>query len=258
MENISSKPIDVWVRPWDVEKTDNIYDRDDRFFAILIKGFLSYLNTTMVLNGKPINHFIFNTGSSYLYLEKTGYEYSICETSGEDTIYMKMPRCIVSLGSITTITEELTAPYSRGTYERISSLTNKIETFNADTRRLPLEVSATLQYVLSTTNESLILIQEILDKLVFQKYFNISYLGQRIMCSIEFPTDFKIEFNKIDLSSADAINQKLISLDIKICTNYPLINVKTEISGNTVINSFNASLELEKNNFLTDKIELNN
>ena len=239
MDNIAKKDIDVWVRPWDNEVTDNIYDRDDRFFAVLIKGVLNYLNKNIVLNGKSINHFIFNTGSSYLYLENNGYEFSLCETSGEDTMYMKMPRCIVSLGNVTAITDELTSRFSRGNYERISSLTNKIETYNAEIRRMPIEISVSLQYVLSTTNEALILMQEFFDKILYQRYFNIAYLGQRIMCSIEFPADMKIEFNKIDLSSSDPI-QKLIGIDLKICTNYPIIDQTTEISANKYIQKFSS------------------
>lgn len=246
MENIAKREIDVWLKPWDRETIDNIYDRDDRFFAILIKGVLSFLNKNIKLNGKSVNHFIFNTGSSYLYLENNGYELSLCETSGEDTMYMKMPRCIVNMGNITAVTEELTSPYSRGNYERISSITNKIETYNAEIRRLPVEVGLSLQYVLSTTNESLILIQEFLDKIVFQRYFNIVYLGQRIMCSIEFPQDFKIEFNKIDLSSPDALVQKLIGIELKICTSYPLINDKTEVDASKFISTFRAEIDVKE------------
>lgn len=257
MENIAKREIDKWVKPWDKEKTDNIFDRDDRFFAVLIKGVLTFLNKNIILNGKSINHFIFNTGSSYLYLENNGYEYSICETTGEDTMYMKMPRCIVTIGNITSNTEELTSPYVRGNYERLSSLTNNIESFNAELRRLPLEIVLNLQYVLSTTNESLILIQEFLDKLVFQRYFNISYLGQRIMCSVEFPSDFKIEFNKIDLSSSDALVQKLVGFELKLCTNYPIVNGKTELNGNTFISSFTANMGITDKSGYTEPILTN-
>ena len=251
MDNILKKELDIWVRPWDTEKTDNLYDKDERFFAIVIKGVLAYLNKNIVLNGKSINHFIFNTGSSYLYLENNGYEFKLCETSGEDNMYMKMPRCIVNMGNIVAVTEELTSPYVRGNYERLSSISNRIETYNSELRRLPLEISISLQYVLSTTNEGLILIQELIDKIIFQRYFNIIYLGQRIMCSVEFPSDFKIEFNKLDLASPD-VNQKLINLDLKLCTNYPLINPSTEVSGRQVIQKFATNLEVEINDSSID------
>lgn len=254
MKNLVERDIDIWVRPWDTEKTDNIYDRDERFFAILVKGVLAWLNKNIILNGKPINHFIFNTGSSYLYLENDGYEFKLCETTGEDKMYMKMPRCIVTMGNINIVTEELSSPYVAGVYERMSSIDNKIKSYTAEIKRLPLEVNLSLQYVLSTTNESLILMQEFLDKIIFQRYFNIIYLGQRIMCSIEFPQDLKIEFNKIDLTSTD-VNQKLIGIDLKICTNYPIINTKTEIESSKFISEFSYKTFIERTDYPVDNID---
>lgn len=243
--------IDKWIRPWDRDKTDNLYERDERFFAILIKGVLSFLDKNIILNGKSIKHFIFNTGSSYMYLEKDGYEYKICETSGEDQIYMKMPRCVCIFGDIAITQEELSAQFVRGIYERVSSLDGKMKSYSAEIRRLPLEISLTLQYVLSTFSESLILTQELIDKIVFQRYFNIVYLGQRINCSIEFPANVKIELNKIDLSSPES-RQKTINLEVKICTNYPIINTKSEHDTTKVIGGFNTSTIIEANNYSSD------
>lgn len=254
MKNVYQGKQDVWVRPWDQPVQDNLYERDERFFSILMKGILGYLNNNIILNGNPINHFIFNTGSSIMFVESNGYEFSWCETSGEDQMYMKMPRCIVTMGDISVPTEELTSPYVRGNYERLSSIDNKIKGYNAELRRLPIEMSVSLKYVLSTMNESIILIQELIDKLMFQRYFNIVYLGQKIKCSVEFPMNTKIEFNKIDFSSAD-INQKNIDLELKICTNYPIINTKSEIDSSIIISQFNTIIDLEKKENITDEEE---
>lgn len=252
MENVVQEKIDTWIRPWDVEKTDNLYERDERFFAILIKGVLAFLNKNIILNGKSIPHFIFNTGSSYMYVEQNGYEFSMCETTGEDQMYMKMPRCIVNLGDISFPQEELSNPYVRGIYERTSSKTGKIQTFSAELRRLPIELSISLQYVLSTTNEALILTQEYIDKIIFQRYFNIAYLGQKINCSIEFPQNLKIEFNKIDMASPD-LKQKTISIDLKVCTNYPIMDKETEHDGSKTITQFGYNTEIEVNNLDSDE-----
>ena len=110
---------DIWYRPWDKEQTDNLYERDDRFFGLVMKGVLAFLNKNVILNGNSINHFIFNTGSSIMYVEQNGYNFSWCETTGEDQMYMKMPRCIVEFGDVNIAPEELTSPYVRGTYERL-------------------------------------------------------------------------------------------------------------------------------------------
>ena len=44
VNGIVNKDEDVWVRPWNIEKFDDLYNRDDRFFGVLIKGMLSWLN----------------------------------------------------------------------------------------------------------------------------------------------------------------------------------------------------------------------
>ena len=71
-------------------------------------------------------------------------------------------------------------------------------------------------------------------KIILQKYYKINYLGQVIQCSIEFPGNTTPEVNKIDMTSPDP-NQRNITLSIKICTNYPIINERTEIPTDKVI-----------------------
>lgn len=243
MNNVINREINPWIRPWDTEKFDDLYNRDERFFSILVKGVISWLNKNIVMYGKPINHFIFNTGSSVMFIETNGYEYNWKETTGEDQAYMHLPRCVLELGGLSVPSEELTSPYARGDYERRDG--NFLQGFNAEIRRLPVELTISLHYVLSNFNESIILIQELLDKIVFQKYFSITYLGQVIKCSIEFPGDTQIEFNKIDLASPDDRN-KHIDLEIRVCTNYPVINERSEIPTDKIISGFQGSVKIGK------------
>lgn len=235
MQNLVNKEQDRWLHPWNVKKFDNLFDRDDRFFSVVLKGALSWLTRNIVLYDEPINHFIFNTGSSYLYVENNGYKYSLSEVSGEDQIYMKMPRCLVEMDSITIPTEELTQPYVRGTYERI--VDNDVVGMNAEMRRLPLEITLNLRYVLSNFNESIVLLQEIIDKLVFNKYFKVTYLGQTIKCSLDWPLDEKVQVNKLDMTSSDT-NQKTIELSLKLTTSYPQIDERTEGRNSNIIGQF--------------------
>ena len=241
MDKVFNREREKWVRPWNQEKFDNLYNRDERFFSIIIKGLLSWLNRNIVLYNKSINHFIFNTGSSYLYMESNGYEYKVAETTGEDTMYMKLPRCIVEISDINIPTEELSAPFSRGTYERISG--NQLQGFNSEIRRLPIEITINMKYYLSNFNETIILLQELIDTLVFQRYFNVTYLGKVVQCSIEFPANYNPELNKIDMSSPEP-TQRNLTLDIKLCTNYPLIDTRTEIPTDKVIYTFNQEVDL--------------
>ena len=251
MNNVFNREREPWIRPWNQEKFDDLYNRDERFFSIVIKGLLSWLNRNIVLYNKSVNHFIFNTGSSYLYMESNGYEYSVTETTGEDSIYMKLPRCIVEISDINIPMEELSAPFSRGNYERRSG--NQLQGFNAEIRRLPIEITINMKYYLSNFNETIILLQELIDKLVFQRYFNITYLGKVVQCSIEFPANYNPELNKIDMSSTEP-TQRNITLDIKICTNYPLIDTRTEIPTDKVISQFGHKVDLYLKGFKGDSI----
>lgn len=224
---------DEWKRPWNLKTFDNLYDRDDRFFAIILKGTLAWLNKNILMYDEPIQHFIYNTGSSYMYIESNGYEFSWNETTGEDQMYMKLPRCICNLENISIPLEELTSPFSMGNYERLSS-DNTIKGYVAEIRRIPIQLNLSLDYYLSNFNESIILIQELIDKILFQKYFKVIYLGNELQCSIEFPQDFNIELNKVDMTSPE-INQKHINIKLNIETNYPQINLRTEILQSKVI-----------------------
>lgn len=252
MNKVFNREREQWIRPWNQEKFDDLYNRDERFFAIVIKGFLSWLNRNIVLYNKSVNHFIFNTGSSYLYIESNGYEYNVSETTGEDTMYMKLPRCLVEISDINIPMEELSAPFSRGNYERRSG--NQLCGFNAEMRRLPIEITINMKYYLSNFNETVVLLQELIDKLVFQRYFNITYLGKVLQCSIEFPANYNPEINKIDMSSPDP-NQRNITLDVKICTNYPLIDVRTEIPTDKVISQFGHEIDLYLKGTETDPVK---
>lgn len=252
MKNVFNRDIEPWIRPWNQTKFDDLYNRDERFFSIIIKGLISWLNRNIVLYNESINHFIFNTGSSYLYMESNGYEYNLSETTGEDTMYMKLPRCILEIEGIDFPIEELTSPYARGNYERRSG--NQLQGFNAEIRRLPIEISLNLKYYLSNFNETLILLQELIDKLIFQQYYNIIYLGQIIQCSIEFPGNVNPEINKIDMTSPDP-NQRNITLNVKISTNYPLINIRTEIPSENIIATYGTELDLYNRDYESDVIE---
>lgn len=224
-----------WIRPWNVTKFDDLYNRDERFFSVIMKGLIGWLTNNIVLYDKPIKHFIYNTGSSYMYVETNGYFYSWNETSGEDYMYMQMPRCIIEFGGISIPTEELTAAYQRGSYERRDG--DQIRGFNAQIRRIPLELDISLKYVLSNFNESVVLAEEVISNIVFQRYFKVSYLGQIITCSIEIPTNFNIELNRIDMTESNT-NQKSVQFAVKICTNYPSIDQETEIPTDKVIANF--------------------
>ena len=237
----------MWKHPWQLEKFDNIYNKDERFFSILVKGLIAWFNKNVVLYNKPIKHFIFSTGSSYMYVEANGYEFILSETTSVDWIYMEMPRCIIEISDISFNTESLTNCFSRGEYERYDDETNSISGYNAEIMRVPIEMNLQFKYVLSNFNETIVLLQEIIDKFIYQKFFTIIYLGQKIRCGIEFPTSEQLELNKIDMSSNET-NQKILQFDIKLTSNYPAINERTEVSNANVIDSTKFDVDLLEGN----------
>lgn len=250
---LQNNKIPAWIRPWNIEKFDSLSNKDERFLSIVTKGALSWLTRNIILYNKPIKHFIYNTGSSIMYVETNGYEMSWNETTGEDQIYMSRPRCIVNIGDINIEKSELTQPHIRGVYERevkYETGTN-IQGFNAEIRRIPITIQLNLNYVLSSFNESIVLTEELISKFLFQQYFNVVYLGQNIMCSLEIPESFHIETNKIDMTLTET-NQKNISCSINLCCNYPRINEKTEIPNEKVIMDFKYNL-----NANTDRLSTN-
>lgn len=228
-----------WIRPWNIEKFDDLFNRDERYFAVLLKGVLAWFNENIIMYNKPIKHFIFTTGSSYMYIESNGYDFKWNETTGEDWMYMELPRCVIEMNSLRVPTEELSSPYARGTYERQNG--NAIQSFNAQIRRLPIELDLTFRYYFSNFNEYIVFLQEALDKLLFQKFFRIAYLGESIRCSIEMPQDFNVQINPIDMTSTDP-RQRTIELSIKINSNYPLVDEKTEIPVDRVIKYFSTGI----------------
>lgn len=253
MNNIKNTKKDKWIRPWNIEKFDNIGNKDERFFSILMKGILSYLNNHIILYNKPIKHFILTTGSSYMYLENDGYNFSYTETSGEDQMYMEMPRCVISMNDLTVPQGELSCPYAVGTYDRIEG--KNIKNYAANIRRIPIEWNLNLSYVLSNFNESIVLLEEIINKFIWQQYFYITYLGQKIQCSIEFSNIPKIELNKTDFTTD--IHLKKVEFQVKICSNYPIINERTEIPTTQVISSFSTNFDIIKNDKISDESEIN-
>lgn len=254
LSNVSNNTVNrknkKWLRPWNVKQFNDLYNRDDRFFSVLIKGAIAFLNSNIKMYDKPINHFVFNTGSSYMFVESNGYEFSWNETSGEDSMYMELPRCVVELGNISIPQEELSQPFARGNYERKDE--DVIKGYNAEIQRLPIEMNLSLHYAFSNFNEAIVVLQELFDELVFQRYFSIAYLGQIVRCSIEFPNSTQLEIGKIDFSAAEIV-QRNINLDVVICTNYPLINQKTEINSNQIISKFKGYLQ---SNSRADYIEI--
>ena len=210
-------------------------NNQELFMSSLFKALLYNLNHQMLLRDKNIPHFILNTGDDIMYLENKGQDNSKepYQVSNEDYIYNSIPRCMVNLGGIEVLEDQITSPYSRGEFE--ISDDDIIQSFSAEFRRMPLKFSVTLKYYLDSFTDVLSVTQYIITKLLFIRTFKFDYLGQIIEASYKVPTSFDDDKNiTFDGGTTD---QKLrtIELTLEVETNMPVYDGRTAIgSGNYI------------------------
>lgn len=221
-----------------IRKEEIDINNQDLFFSILIKGLLMKLDDDISIRNKIVPHFINHTGDDTMYLNIKGYDYSKepIEVSNENYIYNTIPRCIVNPENINLMTDQLSSPYSLGTiqYNYEDGLYGLIGEF----RRIPLKLSCNMTYYVDSYTDMLGLIQQLITKLSFARTYNITYMGQQIMCAYKIPTDFQEEHTMdIDGTTTDNKN-KTISLSIEIESSLPVWNPQTIMSNDKrIINS---------------------
>lgn len=205
------------------------------FFSILSKGLLRKLYNDLSIRKEPIPHIILNTGDDTLYLSVKGQDQSIepLQVSNEDYIYSQIPRCIVSPKGINLLPDQLTTPYTRGVFQYEDD--DNCISFSAEFRRMPLTMSFDLTYYLDSYKDSLDLMQQLITKLSFIQTYNITYMGQTIICSYKIPENLENEFNiNIDGSYSDDKHRK-ISISLEVETNIPVFNNRSVIQNDHII-----------------------
>ena len=207
-------------------------NNQELFMSSLFKALLYNLNQQIKLREKKIPHFMLNTGDDIMYLEHKGQDIKKdpLGVSNEDYIYNSIPRCIVDLGDIEVLEEQITSPYTRGDFEL--TIDDVLTGFSAEFRRMPLKFSVTLKYYMDSFTDVMSVTQYIITKLLFIRTFKFDYLGQTIQASYKVPTSFSNEKNiTFDGGTTD---QKLrtIELSLEVETNIPVYNERTVIENN--------------------------
>lgn len=205
------------------------------FFSILSKGLLMEMNNNISIRKSPIPHYILNTGDETMVLETKGQDHSKepLEITNENYIYTKTPRCVVTPKGINLITDQLTNPYANGVFQFDDG--ENVYTFTSEFRRMPLNITYDLQYLVDSYTDSLELVQQIITKLAFVRTFNITYMGQVIRCSYNIPESFDGEHMiEFDETSQDDRRRKL-SFEITVETNIPVFNERTVIPADQYI-----------------------
>ena len=210
-------------------------NNNELFMSSLFKALLYNLDHQMMLRDKNIPHFILNTGDDIMYLENKGQDNSKepYQVSNEDYIYSTIPRCIVTLGGIEVLEDQITSPYSRGEFEITAD--DILQGFSAEFRRMPLKFSVTLKYYLDSFTDVLSVTQYIITKLLFIRTFKFAYLGQMIEASYKVPTSFDSEKNITFDGGTTEQKLRTIELTLEVETNMPVYDERTTIGNGNYI-----------------------
>lgn len=196
----------------------------ESFFSILIRGLVHNLNNQIHLRGKNVPHFILHTGDDIMYRDLQGYDKSkeTSEPSNENYVYNEIPRCIVSIGAVDMIPDQLTSPYAIGNFQ--FEWGDLLLALSAEVRRMPLKVSVDLKYYADSFTDQLNITQQVISNLAFIRVFSITYMGQRIKCSYKIPENLQNE-HMTELSGDTNENKneaRTISLSLELETNFPV------------------------------------
>lgn len=211
----------------DIRKGVIDINNQELFFSTLIKGLILNLDGCINVRNIPVPHMSIHTGSDLMYLEKKGQDMSIepFSVSNEDYIYQIVPRCIINLGAINLIPDQMTNPYTLGQLQYDSG--EEILNLKGEFRRMSLKLSVDLKYVTDTYRDFLEIAQQIITKLSFIRTFDITYMGQLIQCSYSIPESFDGEhLMEMDGSTQDDKLHKL-SLSLEVETNIPVYSQRT-------------------------------
>lgn len=197
------------------------------FFSTLIKGLMVDLKSIIKVRGKAVPHAIINTGDDTMWILEKDYDHSKepFENTNEQYVYNMVPRCVVSLGSLDMVPDQLTNPYARGQFQYEHD--NQLYTLSAEFRRMPVKIQVTLKYVLDTFRDVLEMMQHICCKLAFIRTFKFVYLGQTISCSYKIPESMEDQhMAEITGDTTDA-RDRTIEFTLEVESNLPIYSSPT-------------------------------
>lgn len=219
-------------------------NNQDLFIRSLFRALVFKLNNQVYLRNKKIPHFVLNTGDDIMYLEVKGQDQSKepKQQINEDFIYNSVPRCIVNLGDIEVLEDQITNPYTRGNFE--FEYEDSLVGLTAEFRRLPIKLTVPLKYYLDTFTDALDVTQKIMTKMLFIQTFKFDYLGQMIQASYKVPTSYSHDKNiTFDGGTTDQ-KLRIIELQLEIETNLPVFDNRTVIQADQYITKNSVKLAL--------------
>lgn len=218
-------------------------NNQDMFIRSLFRALLYNLNKQIGLRNKKIPHFVLNTGDDIMYLEVKGQDQSKepKEQINENFVYNSVPRCIVNIGDIEVLEDQLTNPYTRGNFE-LEYNGNTIG-LTAEFRRLPIKLSVPLKYYLDSFTDTIDVTQKIMTKMLFIQTFKFDYLGQMIQASYKVPTSYSHDKNITFDGGTTEQKLRTIELQLEIETNMPVFDPRTVIQSDMYIKKYHADMK---------------
>jgi len=231
-----------------IQKGEIDINNQEPFFKNMIKALVLKLNRDFTCRGISIPHYMLNTGDDIMYLENKGQDQSIepYEVSNENFVYTTVPRCMISLGGLDFLGDQLTSPYSQGQFQ-YKDQDHLIE-FTAEFRRMPFKLSVELKYCFDTMTDVFEYIQEVFSRALTVQTFQFQYLGQAITCSYQVPTTYSTEVNMTFDGYTTDSKTRNVSLSIEIEGNFPYFHPKTAAEKNNSISVYANTLKINKDN----------
>ena len=197
------------------------------FFSTLTKGLMTDLNRLIKIRNVPVPHVIINTGDDTMWLLEKDYNQSKepFENTNEQYIYSIVPRCIVSLGSLDMVPDQLTNPYSRGQFQFEHE--DQLYTLSAEFRRMPVKIQVNLKYVFDTFRDVLEMMQHVCCKLAFVRTFKFVYLGQTISCTYKIPEAIEDQHMTEITGDLTASRDRTVELTLEVESNLPVYSSPT-------------------------------
>jgi hypothetical protein len=181
----------------------NKYNTDDIVFRNILIGLLDVLNKNIVIEYTISNNeikkfpipFGFAKNGDERFMQDF-YIPMIDECATEDIKaegnYDPVPRGVISLSTINIDSSSLTNKFVRGTYNKETDDGN-VKAFSAYITNIPLKLSIDATIVVDSLNDSLKIIQKIIETFYMAYSYTIDYKGFRIESRVGFPNDYGIE-----------------------------------------------------------------
>jgi hypothetical protein len=174
---------------------------------------------------------ILHTGDDRMWIETKGYNASIepLALSNEQYVYSIIPKCVVTTSNIDLDINQLTSPYSLGSFQFCAEDDDIKGLYNltGEFRRMPIKLGVELKYYTDSYTDMLELIQSIIANLSFVRTYDIMYMGQKIKSTYKIPESFGEEHTmEIDGAMSDGKNHSL-TLSLEVETSMPVFNSRT-------------------------------